>query len=65
MDKLPRLSVDLIDKLDREFPERSPKPTMSRDKSMFEAGKREVVRYLLKLKEVTAEEEMESGDVNV
>lgn len=62
MNELPRLSVDLIDKLDDEFPPQLPKPDTSRDVSMFKSGQRDVVNYLIKLKEKATEDDLTGGE---
>lgn len=53
MEKLPTFAVDLVVELDKLYPERCPAPDWSFRKVWLEAGKREIVRYLLALKEAT------------
>lgn len=50
MEKLPTFSVDLIDELNRIYPERSPNPKDSDREIWIKAGKRELVRNLLERK---------------
>lgn len=45
--KIPPLSPELIDALDRRFPERCPDPTWSDREVWRRVGQREVVRFLI------------------
>lgn len=49
MEKLPQLSLELVQQLDDMFPERCPDVTMSERDIWLYAGKRSLVRYLLSL----------------
>ena len=44
--RLPELSQDLLDELDRLFPENSPEKNWSEKDCMWKGGQRSVVRYL-------------------
>lgn len=44
--EIPSLSEELIEALDKRFPERCPSPEWSERKIWMEVGKREVVRFL-------------------
>lgn len=50
MDKLPIFSVDLIDELDKEYPNRWPSLNESDREIWFKAGQRSVVDKLIALK---------------
>lgn len=52
---IPILAVDLIDALDREFPEKSPDPNDSERKIWMYVGKRELVRNLVAQKKYLEE----------
>jgi len=47
MNKLPVFSVDLIQELDSDFPERSPEPNDTEREVWMKAGERRLVRMLL------------------
>jgi len=52
MDVLPARSEDLIEILDKEFPEKKTVPGMTLEEVMYNAGKRRIVDFLkLKLEE--------------
>ena len=59
---LPPLSIDLIEKLDKELPERCPRPNESIEDIMFYSGQRAVVRKLLAIAKEAEERELE-GEV--
>lgn len=61
MDKLPILSVDLIDWLDEQYPERCPDPKQSDREIWIYAGARQVVRSLLAKKKQEEEENYQGG----
>lgn len=57
MDKLPFLSKDLIEQLDKIYPEQRPTPTEDIKSIMYYAGQRSVVTKLQYLLECIKEEE--------
>jgi hypothetical protein len=50
MERLPELSMDLIDELDKIFPLRLPRVNQTEREIWLEVGKREVIEYLISLK---------------
>lgn len=50
MEKLPVFSVDLIEQLDKEYPNRWPRLNESEREIWFKAGQRSVVDKLLSMK---------------
>lgn len=50
MERLPELSLDLITELDKIYPLRLPRLNQSEREIWLEVGQREVVEYLLSLK---------------
>lgn len=58
MDRLPVFSVDLIEQLDKEYPNRWPRLNESEREIWFYAGQRSVVDKLLALKKELENEEL-------
>lgn len=58
METIPALSTDLIDMLDKLFPERSAERGNTLPDLMYEAGQRSVVRMLLQRRKNMEEEAM-------
>jgi hypothetical protein len=54
MDSIPVLSVDLINQLDKEYPDKGPKLTMPDREIWYRVGQRSVVE---KLKTILSEQE--------
>jgi hypothetical protein len=63
MDHIPHLSYDLIDKLDKEFPERCARAGMSIEDIWREAGRREVINALLRIRDEEAENILSMNNV--
>lgn len=59
MDTVPFIPLELIEWLDKKFPERTPEPTATLDHIRIETGKREVVRFLKVKYEEQVEQEMD------
>lgn len=57
MKPLPVLAVDLVDELDKLYPESCPSPDWPERKIWIEVGHREVVRHLLARKELSDEQQ--------
>jgi len=55
MRPLPNTVDELISELDQEYPERCPHPTWTERYIWMASGKRELVRHLLRRKEITEE----------
>lgn len=60
---LPSLDPVLLKKLDEKYPERCPNPAWDERKIWMEAGKREVVRYLLDQMERQRRHSLDNFDV--
>lgn len=58
MEKLPPFSVDLIEELDKEYPDRWPRLNESDREIWFKAGQRSVVDMLLALKAEAEEDDL-------
>jgi len=49
MEHIPSLSVDLINTLDKLYPEVLPRPGVCREKQLYAAGQRSVIAFLQQL----------------
>lgn len=58
MESVPFIPVELVDWLDKLFPERTPEPTATLDEIRLATGRREVVRFLRHKHEEQIEGEM-------
>ena len=59
--KLPSTSVDLIELLDKKYPERSPDPKDDDREIWMKAGERRLVRELIASLNVSTENHMKGG----
>jgi len=65
MQEIPMLAADLIERLDKQFPHRCPKPMDGERFTWMYAGKRELVDMLLSALESTNQEGEESNNVRI